>query len=403
VQTRKATEPDAATQRDANLKSLYEAHQWFRLREAVQTTDAPAFYRGVVATAFNDVTKAEKEFQLVFKSAPKSEEAFEAHVWLIYLYQRAGRFRQAVAQIDEILKVKPDRADLKNARALFAAFGQYPEQAVAARSFSSVRYIVKDGNLFIPVSVNSRSSTYIVDTGAAFSTLSESEATQLGLAIYDASGHEAADSAGLKFGVRIAIADRLKVGNVQLRHVAFLVVRDDQQPFINLPAGERGVLGLPVLLALQTMRWGKDGNFEIGVPSVSRRGRKSNMCFEGVQPVIEAEFRQNKINVFLDTGASVTRALPLFAKEFASIVKESGRDEPARVTGISGSVEVDAITLPELTLRVGGFDAVLRPAQVLLKETTSDSRWWHAWIGLDMVDQARRVTLDFKSMRLTLE
>lgn len=144
---------------------------------------------------------------------------------------------------------------VKNARALFAAFGQYPEQAVAERRFSSVRYRVKDGNLFIPVSVNSRSSTYIVDTGAAFSTLSESEATRLGLAIHDASGHEAGDSAGLKFGVRIAIADRLKVGNVQLRHVPFQVVRDDQQPFIKLPAGKQGVLGLPVLLALETMRW----------------------------------------------------------------------------------------------------------------------------------------------------
>jgi predicted aspartyl protease len=340
---------------------------------------------------------------LVFKSAPKSEEAFEAHVWLIYLYQRAGRFRQVVAQIDEILKVKPDRADLKNARALFAAFGQYPEQAVAARRFSRVRYSVEDGNLFIPVSVNSRSSTYIVDTGAAFSTLSESEATRLGLAVHDASGHQAGDSAGLKFGVRIAIADQLKVGNVRLRHVPFLVARDDQQPFINLPAGKQGVLGLPVLLALQTMRWGKDGNFEIGFASVSRGDRKSNMCFEGVQPVIEAEFRQNKINVFLDTGATVTRVLPLFAKEFARFVKESGKEEPARVTGSSGSVEVEAITLPELTLRVGGFDAVLRPAQVLLKETTSDSRWWHAWMGLDMVNQARRVTLDFKSMRVTLE
>lgn len=40
AQTRKATEPDAAAQRDANLHSLYEAHQWFKLREGVPTTDA---------------------------------------------------------------------------------------------------------------------------------------------------------------------------------------------------------------------------------------------------------------------------------------------------------------------------------------------------------------------------
>jgi predicted aspartyl protease len=322
---------------------------------------------------------------------------------LIYLYQRAGRFREAVAQIDEILRIDPKRADLRNGRALFSALAQHPEQAVAERRVSVVRYSVEEGNLLLPVSVNDKACTYIVDTGAAFSTLSESEATRLGLAIHGAGGHEAGDAANLRFGVRIAIAEQLGVGNVRLKNVPFLVVSDDQQPFASLPSGKRGVLGLPVLLGLQSMRWGEDGNFEIGLGSGAKGGGEPNMCFEGVQPVIEAEFRGKRVNAFLDTGATVTRGLPLLAREFAGFVRESGKEDRAHITGSSGSVEVDAITLPELTLRIGGFDAVLRPAQVLLKETTSDSRWWHAWIGLDVVDQARRVTLDFESMRVALE
>ena len=50
-------------------------------------------------------------------------------------------------------KTRPKRADLKNARALFAAFGQYLEKVVAGRRLSSVRYRMKKGNIFIPFSV----------------------------------------------------------------------------------------------------------------------------------------------------------------------------------------------------------------------------------------------------------
>ncbi|MEW5978488.1 MAG: hypothetical protein AB1898_22050 [Acidobacteriota bacterium] len=61
--------------------------------------------------------------------------------------------------------------------------------------------------------------------------------------------------------------------------------------------------------------------------------------------------------------AGGTRLLPLFAQEFDSFVQESGRQERVRVTGVGGSVEVDAFTLPELPIRMGGFAAVLQAAQ----------------------------------------
>jgi hypothetical protein len=70
---------------------------------------------------------------------------------------------------------------------------------------------------------------------------------------------------------------------------------------------------------------------------------------------------------------------------------------------VSGSVDVDALRLPELTLRIGGFDTILRHAPVLLKDTTSDSHWWHVWLGMDLLNQPRMVTLDFNSMTVALE
>ncbi len=394
---------ELADSQGAKLKSLYEAHQWFKLRDAVQAERASAFYRGVVAAAFNDVKQAEQNLKSFIESQPESEQASDARAILIYIYQRAGRYGQAVAEIEKALAVKPDDAGLKNARALFGALSQYPEQSVVERRFSRIRYRMKGGNLFIPVKVNQKSANYLVDTGANFSLISEAEAKRLGLTIHGSGGSTMGDAAGAAVDIRIAVADQLTIGRIRLRHVSFFVVPDDQQPFVDLPSGERGVLGMPVLLTLQTLRWKQDGTFEVGFAPGSRKGPKANLCFEGSNLITEGEFRRSRINVFLDTGATRTRALPLFAKEFAGFINEFGRKGSDRVTGVGSSVEVDAITLPELTLRINGFDAALRPAQVLLQETTSDSRWWHIWIGLDLLNQARMVTLDLRSMRLALE
>lgn len=399
-QTDKKTERHAGGNHDSDLKPLYETHQWFKLRDAVQAAKAPAFYRGAVAYAFNNFKQAEKHLQQVIKSAPKSEQASEASGLLIYLYQQAGRYRQAMSQIEELLAAQPDNANLKNARSFFAELSQYPEQSVTKRNYSSIRYRTHHGNLFVPLSVGGKSADYILDTGANFSTISESEAKRLGLTTHE-SAVKGTVATGAQIGFRTAVAGQLTVGNVRLRHVIFLVARDDQQPFVDLPSGERGVLGLPVLLALQTMRWSADGTFESGFRSARSSVRKSNLCFEGADVVTETGFRQSKLNLHLDTGASETVLFPKFAEEFASVVSESGQKNSKRVTGLGDSVEVDAVSLPLLTFRIGGFDATLRPAQVLLKQVRS--RWLHGLLGLDLLSQARVVTIDFRSMTLALE
>jgi predicted aspartyl protease len=402
-QATKAAERAAVNNQNSELKSLYEAHQWFKLRDAVQATDAPAFYLGAVASVFNDIKQAEKSLQSVIKSAPQSEQAAEARELLINAYMRAALYRRALSETAQALSAKPNDSGLKNARALFSAFSQYPEQSVAEHRFSAIRYQMKDGNLFIPLEVNGKQASYIVDSGANFSLISEAEAKRLGLELRESSGATMGDASGAQIGFRIAVADRLTVGRMRLRHVPFFVMRDDQQPFVDLPSGERGIIGLPVLLAFQSVRWNREGKFEIGFATRATPPLKSNMCFEGAQPIVEAEFRQSKINLFLDTGATHTRVLPLFAREFTAFVNESGKKGSQRVTGVGGSVEVETMTLPELRLRISGPELVLKPAEVLLKETASDLRWSHVWIGMDMLNQARSVTLDFKSMTLALE
>ena len=384
-----------------DVKALYDGHRWFELRDALERT-TPVLYRGAVACAFNDVKACEKTLRSVIQSNPRSDDASEARGLLLSLYHRAGHFGRALAEIDALLAVYPDNESLKSARSLFAALAQYPDQSVVRRQRSTVQYSIKAGNLFVPVSIRGRRGSWIVDTGADFSLMSESEARRLGLPIHEGTA-SVTDITGGTAGARTTVVDELQVGGTRLRHVAFLVIGDDQQPFVDLALHERGVLGIPVLLAFESFRWTVDGAFEIAVPTPRRDRHAANLCFDGATPVTEGRWGDRRITLHLDTGAIGTHLWPKFARDFAALLSESAVPGTKRVTGVAHSVDVESITVPELTLRIGGLDTALRPADVLVGQTTPAGQRDHGNLGMDLLGQARTVTIDFRSMMLVLK
>jgi|SRR5580700_477264 predicted aspartyl protease len=68
------------------------------------------------------------------------------------------------------------------------------------------------------------------DTGAELSVLTESEAKRFGLREHQASV-QVGDVNGTLVKRRIAVADELAIGSNLIKHVAFLVLPDDQPPF----------------------------------------------------------------------------------------------------------------------------------------------------------------------------
>jgi predicted aspartyl protease len=310
---------------------------------------------------------------------------------------RVGRYREAFAVTEQALKMKPDSEGFKNANRMLGALSKYAEQSVVTRRYSRLPYTMKDGNLFVPVQVNGHSVLALVDTGANFSLISAEEAKRLGLTIRGGEGATIGDSSGANVDFRIAVAEKFRIGEIELRNAVFLVMRDAQQPFVNLPLGERAIIGMPILLPLQTIRFDRNGTFEVDV--FSKRRLPSNMYFEGSEAIFEGEFAKQRIKIFLDTGATRTRVLPLFANQFQSFVKEHGVKSSTRITGVGSSVEVESMVLPEVKFRVTGTDLVMKSPQVVLKDTAANSRWYHVWIGMDLLRQANSVTIDFRSMR----
>jgi clan AA aspartic protease (TIGR02281 family) len=314
---------------------------------------------------------------------------------------RTGHYQEAVSETEIKWGAKPEKADSSSEHAWVASLHHLPDQEVTYRQASVVRYKVKKNKLFVPLSINGKSVEFFVDTGANLSFLSESEAKRLGLVVQQ-SNAKVYGAAGAQAAFRTAVAQELTVGDMRLRNVAFMVLRDDEAVFPELEPGERGAIGLPVILALGTVRWNASGDFRVGFLPESGR-KEQNLCFDGANPVTRFEFEQRQLDALFDTGDEVSEMGPAFAKQFAVFVNQHGKKSTKRAEGFGGSTELNEVLLPELRCKVGGLQVALHPAHVLLDQTGGVSHSYFASVGLDLLRQARQVTIDFKGLRLTLE
>jgi predicted aspartyl protease len=384
------------------LDALYVGHHWFQFRDASVSLKMPAFYQGVVAAAFNQPEAAEKFLQRTIHAVPTSYDASEARHLLIHLYMRTAQYSKAVATMKEQIAARIGKPATDGDRASIALLSQLPDMAVGAHGASTLHYEMRGANLSVPISINDKPANFVLDTDANMSTLSESEAKRLGMSILDGAVALVGVTGEAKPGARMAVAKDFVIGKFHFKNVAFFILRDDQEPVVEFPAGKRGIIGMPVILALQTLRWRHDGTIEIGFASRARDLSRANICFDNEDPVTQIEFQQHKLEFVMDTGSEDSELWPPFAKQFSTLLSQAGKNDSKTLTGFEGSKDVDVVTLPEVHFTLGGFNDVFRSAPVLMKPTVALSNWYYGRAGMNLLNQAQSVTMDFHSMTLTL-
>lgn len=382
-----------------DLKFLYDQHRWFDLRAAINGQPASLLYKGSVALAFNDTLKAEQYLQQAAKD-PNPADAEQADEALAALYAFHGKYREAVQELDSALKIKPSDENNENSRALFAAWAVNPDQVVQNAGADSIQAKVNKDGIVLPLAIHGQTVHWLLDTGASFSVMSESEAARLGVRIEESS-FKVGDSNGGATRMRTAVVDDLTIGRTRLRNVAFLVLPDSQEPMSDWQPGERGIIGIPVALALQSISWTSDGTFRIAPADDRTDHAPSNLALDDLRVIAQVDFQGKRLDCVLDTGAQAGSQLwSRFAAEFRSLLKQHGIRDNVRVSQIGGSNQRTTISLPKVRLRVGGLNTTLRPAQVFPKPVGDD--FHHGLLGMDVLSQANTVRIDFTSMRLTL-
>lgn len=391
----------AHAQTPESLHQLFQSGKVFALRDVVQHADAPLFYRGAVEASLNKIKQAQTDLQKVIQTDPHSEDAYQAHDLLGNMYERNGLYREALRELEAALVERPNAKDIQNVMPVFQALARSPDMTVVKRRPSTVHRTPDDYRL--PFKLNGKEDSFGFDTGSIISIMSDREASHLGLTTVAVNTRMGDSSGNGISGFRVAVANDLVIGGLHLKNVPFLVVPDTNEPFVEFPPNQygRGLIGLPVLIAMQTLRWQPKGDLEFGFPS-DKGTPLSNLLFHETTPVVQVTVQNRILDFSLDTGAVDTDLNPVFAKELPTLVS-SGQKETRKITGFGGSNTYDSILLPSVALRIGGRDVTLTPAHVFVVHGVGGGSIWAGNLGNDLLNQAHAITLDFRAMSLKLD
>ncbi|MGI4852102.1 MAG: retroviral-like aspartic protease family protein [Janthinobacterium lividum] len=378
----------------AQAETLCDAHDWFAPTPPRADSGTALLCKGVLDSSLEHRKQAAAELQKVIGSAPQSPQAFRAHEVLTSMYFRAGQYREALKELDECIRLRPNDKDLLNERPLIVALSAEPDQRGKAKYARLARTSINDGNPHFPVKVNGKTSIWFMDTGANISLMSDAEAIALGLQVVPVET-KMDDISGSKTAIKVALVPDLLIGRTHLKHVGFVVLPHTQPPFDDIPTDQQALLGIQVLRALGSIRVDRIGQVDVGGRATT--GEASRLAFDDNTPVVEMATGGRSFAWTFDTGAVRTTLNQPFAAAFPEMIAE-GKQKDYKLTGVGGSTQQRSVELSRVQFTLGGKEVALAPATVLLNQTTGTSTWAAGNLGFDLIRQAVPFTIDFQAM-----
>jgi predicted aspartyl protease len=320
------------------------------------------------------------------------------------VYLRQGRFADTAAALRkaQALSTAPfDSATLQTLDFAEAASHEKPMQVthLAAGRLDVTRDAA--GLIRVPIRINGGEQDVVIDSGAGFSTISESTAKRLGLRLIERATSVRSASKD-SVATRIGIADKLQFGEAELASVPFIVLPDEALSFAGGRYKIDAIVGLPVFVMLERIAVGREGGKESLYYGPKPEGKgESNLLLAGVEPLalVHVDQAAEPLRMFIDTGAGKSTLNAKFVKDFPALAAAAIK-HAARFEGAGGQrVDDDAKALPELKLSIAGRPVILKNVSILSK-TEADR---HGVIGQDVLKQGKRWVLDFAAMRFSIE
>jgi len=251
-------------------------------------------------------------------------------------------------------------------------------------------------------SINGIDAKITFDTGAGVNIISDSLARKYNLIPINA--YQSLLGIGTQKG-QLAIAKELKLGNIIIHDVPFLVVdltldNDEANKYIDCYSI---VIGSELMLQL------KDITLDfierrITVPSIppTRSGTNANMYFSPQMNLItNGEIQNEKMQICIDTGdASYGSLNGNFFKNHKKYVLENAQADTVRTAGIGGVKILECYRLPNVTARIGGNNVII-PQIIVNTDSNPLATDYECNIGLKSLMQFGKIRFNLVDFTIT--
>lgn len=258
----------------------------------------------------------------------------------------------------------------------------------------------KFNHVIMQVTSNGQSEDFVFDTGAMFSTVSESCAKQLGIHVLE-SAVNVGTSIGSKVQTKVGIADNLQIGELQIENVAFLVVPDEMLSFPQVNYVIHGVIGFPVMYQMKEITIRK--NESLTVSAIPKKRDLHNLFLDGLSPIVQFESESNTVLFYMDTGANTSNfSEKYFAANKDEILKKGTSKMIKRGSAGGSVVDSEVYELKNVHFKIGGQEMTL-PSIVVSTDNFSVSKNYDGTLGQDVLTYFNKYVLNFEDMYLALE
>lgn len=366
------------------------------------------YFSAFVASAFNQPEQAiVLTNQLLEKKTPFVEDSTRVALLMLqrdnyfktFHYQKAAVVgKELVAKYQTILGNQLH--DVQNTLLIHQALANTPPQQIRIQPDSLRWRRNRIGLVEIPIQINKQPKNIIFDTRAHLSTVTKSFAKQIGLTILPVTYEESSGITGKTFKSELGIADSLYIGHILIKNVVFQVLPDEILYFPPIHFQIQGILGFPVITALNQVRFIKDGRLLIGEKPVKMFFR--NLAFDRSTTVISLRCNEDTLNYHFDTGATGTEFYSNYFDKYKARILKQGVPRQIESGGAGGMAQRGVYTLPLVNLYIGSKKATLKDITV---HTTPSYKGqpYYGNIGQDVINQFDEMTLNFKDMYLSFQ
>lgn len=392
------------------LYKLYSEKKYFKfisqLKESQNTLSenekniCNVFYFGLM----NNRTESEKYFKpelISDSSIPDSAKkdlystSILNNVWLGN-YKKAGEETEIVLKNYSSLIKSKDKEDYENSLIIWKSLAGLGRQEVVKKSDVKIKMKKDIAGLYnIPARYNDTTIDFVFDSGANFSTITETQAKNFNITL--TSGRiKVGTITEKKVDAVIGYSNSFFMGDMEIKNTVFLVVPDEVLSFAGGMYKINGIIGFPVMEAMGEVSFSKNGEFIVTL-NISESNLK-NLVVDGFNPVIEVDYKKNPLAFTFDTGAKTTLLYAPFLEEYKNEITSQYKLEDVKFEGAGGETIVPGYHLTQVEFSVANDKTVIPKVSLLSQPIKNNGEFFYGNLGQDFISKFNFMTLNFKKM-----
>lgn len=392
-----------------NLKQLSEQHQFVKmdsLNNNVKGNDH-YFYKGLYANVCNN-PKLSNTYLDSLKHNPISNSYEFAKLKndnyiKLFNYELAYTTSKTLTTKFRRQYTKDELTDELNTQRIWQVLRNSPEQSIEKYSTITLNTTKdKAGLITTTVSANGTDESFVFDTGAGISCITESMAKKMGIIVLPRNNITVQSLTGQECKVQVGIAPELKLGDLKIKNTILLIYPDAAFTFGKGAYVINGIIGFPIVKELGTITIEKDKlTFSKNLEPDSN---EKNLFVYQLRAIVMLTYKDKTLPFNFDSGAKRS----LFNKSFYETFKTDLDLIGTMTTNKTSSAGAQEVSTDVLELK--GQQIYLGKILIQLQKMNVDKNDYGVYgknnfgnIGHDVIGQFKKVTISFESNYLRLE